>query len=217
MNEPKKTRLNQSSKFNLTNILLLDEFKFTMTIFLSAFAFTRYAMFPDRIHELCLLAILFSTLGDLCMMNHMGIPALTFKGKRLYAGVIFFSIAHIFYRQMFRNALSEPISWGIGETICLLLLIAFLVVINLCKLIKNSIFDMTTGLYTGLIFSNLAAATNCAYHLGDRYVFAFIGVVCFIISDFFLLIRETCKDTPTIRKLVWIFYPLAQILIIGNV
>lgn len=217
MNEPRKNKLNEINKFKLSDILLLGEFKFFMTILLSVFAFTRYATMPDRIHELCLFAMLFSTIGDLCLMNHMGIPTLTFKGKQFYAGVIFFAIAHVFYRQMFRNALLEPIFWGIGETICLLLLLAFLVVPNLCKLKKNSIFNMATGLYTGLIFSNLAAATNCAYQLGGKYIIACIGVICFIISDFFLLLRETYKDTPTIRKLVWIFYPLAQILIIVNV
>ena len=215
MNEPKKTKSNEVSKFS--DILLLGEFKFVMTILLSAFAFTRYALMPDRIHELCFWAMIFSTAGDLCMMNHLGIPSYTFKGKQFYAGVIFFAIAHIFYRQMFKNALPEPISWGIGETTCLLLLLVFLTVINLCKLKKNSVFNMATGLYTGLIFSNLAAATNCAYYLGGKYVVAFMGVLCFIISDFFLLVRETYKNKPIIRKLVWIFYPLAQILIIGNV
>lgn len=210
MNEPRKSKL--------SDVLLLGEFKFIMTIFLSVLAFTRYAMMPDRIHELCLFAMLFSTAGDLCIMNHLGAPSHIFKGKQFYAGVIFFSIAHIFYRQMFRNILPEPISWGIGETMCLLVLLAFLVVINLCKLKKSSkVFNMATGLYTGVIFSNLAAATNCAYHLGDKYIFAFVGVICFIVSDFFLLIRETYKDTPNVRKLVWIFYPLAQILIIVNV
>lgn len=218
MNEPKKIRLNQTSKFNPTDILLLGEFKFAMTIILSAFAFARYAMMPDRIHELCLLAMLFSTMGDLCMMNHTGLPELTFKGKQFYAGMLFFVFAHVFYRQMFRNIITEPISWGFGETVCLLLLLAFLVVINLCKLKKSSnVFNLATGVYTGIIFANLAAAMNCAYYVGGKYVLAFVGVVCFIISDFFLLLRETYKNTTTIRKLVWIFYPLAQILIIGNV
>ena len=218
MNEPKKIRLNQTSKFNPTDILLLGEFKFAMTIILSAFAFTKYAMMPDRIHELCLLAMLLSTIGDLCMMNHMGIPELTFKGKQFYAGITFFTFAHIFYRQMFKKVIQIPISWGLGETVCFLFLLAFLVVMNLCKLTRNSaVFNLATGLYTGFIFANLAAAMNCAYYVGGKYILAFLGVVCFIISDFFLLLRETYKDTATIRKLVWVFYPLAQILIIGNV
>lgn len=210
MNEPKRSKL--------SDVLLLSEFKFMITIFLSVLAFTRYAIMPDCIHKLCLFAMLFSTAGDLCMMNHLGVPSHVFKGKQFYAGMIFFIVSHIIYRQMFRNILPEPIYWGIGETITFLVLIAFLVVINLCKLQKSSsIFNMATGLYSGCIFLNLAAAVNCAYYLGDNYVIACIGVICFIISDFFLLIRETYKDTPKIRKLVWIFYPLAQILIIVNV
>lgn len=218
MNEPRKVRLNEANKVRFSDILLRIEFKFVMTVVLSIFAVTRYLMMPDRIHELCFLAMLLSTMGDLCMMNHMGVPAITFKGKQFYAGMTFFIIAHIFYRQMFRCILPEAISWGIGETVSILFLLAFLVVINLCQLKKDSkIFNVATGLYTGFIFSNLAAALNCAYYLRGSYILAFIGVVCFIISDFFLLIRETYRDTPVVRKLVWIFYPLAQILIIGNV
>ena len=218
MKEPRKVRINEANNFKLSDILLHVEFKFIMTVLLSIFAVTRYLMMPDRIHELCFVAMLLSSMGDLCMMNHMGIPSITFKGKQFYAGMLFFAIAHVCYRQMFRNILPKPIIWGIGETVSVLFLLAFLVVINLCQLKKDSnVFNVATGLYTGFIFSNLAAALNCAYYLRGGYILAFVGVVCFVISDFFLLIRETYKDTPTIRKLVWIFYPLAQILIIGNV
>ena len=218
MNEPKEIRLKPYDKFKPTDILLLGEFKFAVTILLSAFAFARYAMMPDRIHELCLIAMLCSTLGDLCMMNHRGLPALTFKGKQFYAGMLSFAFAHVFYRQMFRSILTEPIAWGLGETVCFLWLLAFLVIMNLCELKKSSaVFNLATGLYTGFIFANLASAINCAYYENGKYIAAFVGVLFFIISDFFLLLRETYKDTTTIRKLIWFFYPLAQILIIGNV
>ena len=217
MKVPKKIELKDSKNPKLSDILLLIEFKFVVTVILSVYAFARYTVIPDPVHELCLLAMLCSTVGDLCMMNYRQIPAFTFKGKQFYAGILAFSLAHIFYRQMFRSVLPKSISWGIGETACFLFLLAILVVINLCNLKKSStVFNLATGLYVGLVFSNLAAAINCVYCVGGKYIFACIGVVCFIISDFFLLIRETYKDTPTIRKLIWIFYPLAQILIIAN-
>lgn len=218
MNVPKKTKLNESNQFKYTDFLLLVEFKFLMTILLSVFAFTRYAMMPDRIHELCLYAMLFSTMGDLCMMNYKGIPAVTFKGKQFYSGMLFFVFAHIFYRQMFKTVLVASVFVAIGEVIGLVFLFAFFVIIDLCNLRKNSpIFNVSTVLYTCVIFSNLAAAINCAYYLNGKYILTLIGVVSFIISDFFLLIRETKQNTAIIRKMIWIFYPLAQILIIANV
>lgn len=210
MNEPKKRKL--------SDIMLRWEFKFTVTILLLMFAFTGYAQTPDRAHTLCFFAMLFSTFGDLLLMDYMGIPQYIFKGKQLYAGGLAFAISHVFYRQMFRSMLIEKTIFGLGEIITIVLIICILIVVYNTKQKKiTNVFFAAIGLYTSFILSNLAAAINCAQMLGGKYVFSLIGVICFIISDILLLIRETKKDTPMIRKLVWVFYPIAQILIIMNV
>ena len=39
----------------------------------------------------------------------------------------------------------------------------------------------------------------------------------FIISDILIMVREMFKDTEIIRKLIWIFYPIGQLMIIFSV
>ena len=210
MNEPKKRKL--------SDVMLRWEFKFTVTIFLLALAFVQYTRSPEIVSTLCLCGMAFSTLGDLLLMDYMRVPSYVFKGKQFYAGAASFAIAHVFYRQMFRTLTPEHSIFALGEIITLILLVMIVVAIYKTKLKKKSKwFFAAVGFYTGIILSNLAAAINCTVALGGRYGLATIGVVCFIISDLFLFIRETMSDTPLVRKLVWVFYPLAQILIIMNV
>ncbi len=210
MKEPRKS--------NITDVMLRWEFKFVVTIFLLLFAFTEYTKTPDAVHSLCLWGMAFSTVGDLMLMDYMGAPSYIFKGKQFYAGAVSFCIAHMIYRQMFRTLDPERSIWGAGEWIALAILLALSVLIFFVRFKRRSLaFWGAAGFYTGQIFMHLAAAINCVIALEGRHILALVGVVCFIISDLFLLIREVKKDTPTVRKLIWVFYPIAQILIISNV
>lgn len=210
--------MNEPKRFKLSDVLLDREFKFVVTICLSMLAFAIFAKTPDRVHELCLMGMFFSTLGDLCLMDRRGVPSCIFNGKQFYAGMIAFVIAHIYYRQMFRTLTPEPNFFDVGDAITLaIMVVMFVIAYNTAFKKKSKFFFAASGFYTGIILSSLAAAINCALALGGRYILAMIGVVCFIISDLFLFIREARNDTPFIRKMVWVFYPIAQILIIVNV
>lgn len=205
-------------KYDITDIMLRVEFKFVVAVFLLLFAFSMYTKNPDFTHELCLLAMFFSFLGDVLLMNYQNIPSFVFKGKHFYAGAASFAIAHIIYSQMFRTLILNKMFWGVGEWFSLILLCGLCVFALVAKLRKRSkLFYGVAIIYACIILMNLASAINCALVLGGRYTWALVGVVSFIISDFFLLIRETKSDTPLIRKLIWVFYPIAQILIIFNV
>lgn len=207
-----------SKKSNFTDVMLRWEFKFTVTIFLLLLAFTEYTKNPDYVHTLCLYGMAFSTLGDLMLMNYMGVPAQIFKGKQFYAGLATFMMSHMLYRKMFVAATPEPPFIGVGEIITAVVMVAmFVVAYNTKFKEKSKFFFAGSCFYAGVILSNLAASINCAVAQGGWYIAAMIGVVSFIISDLFLFIREARNDTPFIRKMVWVFYPLAQILIIMGV
>lgn len=210
--------MNGPEKFKKSDIFLTLEFKLMTTIVLSLLAFTGYAKHPDAVHTLAFVAMLFSSLGDLLLMDYLGIPRYYFKGKHFYAGMAAFAISHMFYRQAFRSALPEKTIWGIGELISFGVLILAVVGIYVFKLKKDSaVFNYATGFYSGIICISLAASINCAIVLGGKYILVMLGVICFIVSDVFILIRETRCDKPIIRKLVWVFYPIAQLLILANV
>ena len=210
MNEPKKRKL--------SDVMLRWEFKFVVTVFLFMLAISQYVKTPNLVSMLCWCGMAFSSLGDLFLMDYMGVPSYWFKGKQFYAGAASFVVAHIFYRQMFRVVIPEPNIFGVGDIITLVLMVLlFVIAYNTELKKKSSLFFAASAFYAGIILSNLAAAINCAIAVGGTYIWAMIGVVCFVISDLFLFIREAKLDTPLVRKLVWVFYPLAQILIIMNV
>lgn len=205
-------------KYDITDIMLRVEFKFVVAAFLLLFAFFMYTKNPDFTHELCLLAMFFSFLGDLLLMDYQNIPSFVFKGKHFYVGAAMFCIAHIIYSQMFRALIVNKMFWGVGEWIALIILVISCILAFFAKLKKRSkLFYCIAIVYASIILMNLASAINCAMALGGKYIWALVGVICFVISDLFLLIRETKSDTPLIRKLIWVFYPIAQILIIFNV
>ena len=203
---------------NWTDVMLRVEFKFVVSLFLLLLAFTRYANAFNLAHELCFGAMMFSFLGDLILMNYKDVPEYFFKGKQFYAGALSFIAAHVIYAKMFCVLMNSKIVWGIGGWISLVLFAVtcvFIFVKNTKK--RSKLFLSCAVIYSAVILMNLTSAINCAINLGGKYILALVGVVFFIVSDFFLLIREIKHDTPTIRKLIWIFYPLAQIFIILNV
>ena len=207
-----------SKKSNFTDVMLTVDFKFTVSIFLMMLAFVEYTKTPDLTHSLCLWGMGFSCLGDLCLMDYAMVPRRVFKGKQFYVGAGFFTIAHIIYRQMFRSLTPDKTIWGIGEWISTAILLVFCVLLLFVRFNRKSPFFMgLAGFYTSTIFMTLAAAITSVAALEGRHIWAMIGVISFIVSDFFLLIREVKKDTPTVRKLIWVFYPIAQILIIMGI
>lgn len=210
--------MNEPKKYNITDIMLRTEFKFVVTVFLLLLAFTEYTKNPNSAHELCLWAVLFCFLGDILLMDYKKVPSYIFKSKHFYAGAASFAIGHIVYSQMFKTLTADKIFWSVGEWISLGIFALLCIFAFVAKLKKRSkLFYGVAIIYTCIILINLASAINCAIARDGKYVGALVGVICFVVSDFVLLIREVKKDTPTIRKLIWVFYPLAQILIILNV
>lgn len=210
--------MNGPKRYNITDIMLRVEFKFIVSVFLLLFTFSAYTKNPDYTHELCFLAMFFSFCGDIFLMDYQNIPSYMFNGEHFYVGAASFAVAHIIYSQMFRVLSFNDFFWSIGEWFALAILMLLFIFALFAKLRKRSkLFYVVAVIYACIILMNLASAINCALVLGGKYIWALMGVISFVISDFFLLIRETKKDTPLIRKLIWVFYPIAQILIIFNV
>ena len=71
--------MEKRAKREALDILLSNNFKSTVTVLLSVIAIVRYIVFPSLPREICMYAILLSTLADLILMNYRGIPKLVFK------------------------------------------------------------------------------------------------------------------------------------------
>lgn len=211
--------MEKRGRLSRLNFLLRTEFKFNFTLIMLMIAFTLFAFKGTKARELCFYAVMASTLGDLALMNYNQIPSQLFKGKHFYIGMISFAIAHIFYHFTFTSIMEQTIltTMNVGSYIVLMFFIFLMPVIAFLPSEKNVIFKYAAFIYAACILFGMLAIFTCMFEFGGKYILSGIGIVLFLISDIFILVREIFKDSELIRKLIWIFYPIGQLLIIFSV
>ena len=211
--------MEKRAKREALDFLLSNNFKSTVTILLSVIAIVRYIVFPSLPRETCMYAILLSTFADLILMNYRGIPKLVFKKANFGVGAFLFGIVQILYHICFLRVMGISALVTLNHAGYVALFIGVLVIPSLLFIMseRNHIYIIGVLIYSICLLFNMMTIFNAAYMLGNRHIFAAIGIVLFMISDIFILIRENMKDSTFIRKLIWIFYPLGQLMIIFGV
>lgn len=203
------------------DFLLTNKFKANFTFCMSLIAIAMFVKYPSREREICMYAILISTIADLVLMDYNNIPGIIFQRKRLYIGMALFCITHFLYIFCFFNILPIDIltTNDIKYSVFLYSIIMLATVIfSLCIASKkSSIFKGAAVIYSMIISAALFCMYMCAEVFGGKYILAAVGITMFLISDMFILIRETVCDTTLVRKLIWIFYPIGQLLIILSI
>ena len=203
------------------DFMLTNEFKSSCSFFLSLIAIACFIINPIKEQKICMYAIFVSTLADLVLMDYHGISSFIVGNKRFYVGMLVFAIAHILYIVCFSTIFFKSNVYLANANFAMIatLTISFVTIFLVLKLSekKKPVFRIAALTYTIIICLDLASIYICADLLNSRYILAAVGITLFLISDVLILIRETTKDTNLIRKLIWIFYPLGQLLIIFNV
>ena len=211
--------MEKRAKREALDFLLSNNFKSTVTMLLSVIAIVRYIVFPSLPRETCMCAILLSTLADLVLMNYRGIPKMVFKKANFGVGAFLFGIVQILYHICFLRVMGISALVTLNHAGYVALFIGVLVIPSLLFIMseRNHIYIIGVLIYSICLLFNMMTIFNAAYMLGNRHIFAAIGIVLFMVSDMFILIRENMKDSTFVRKLIWIFYPLGQIMIILGV
>ena len=62
-----------------------------------------------------------------------------------------------------------------------------------------TIYIIGVIIYSVCILLSMMTIFNCSYMFGNKYIFAAIGIVFFMISDIFILIRDCVKDSTFVR------------------
>ncbi|MBR4110563.1 MAG: hypothetical protein IKK43_02595 [Clostridia bacterium] len=208
------------------DFLLGNKFKSNATFFMSMIAIALFVAYPTRSRELCMYAILISTLADLVLMDYNNLPGIVLGEKRFYTGMALFGITHVIYMVCFSNMMvqSGPFVYTPKVNIAFWIFsIIFVFSLTFSALMlsiaykKKIYFCIATIIYVMLICFSLGSMYLCAAVLGGKCYLAAIGITFFWISDVLILIRETKKDTSLIRKLIWVFYPIGQMLIVFSI
>ena len=190
-----------------------------LTLAISLYSIILAVFFPSISRTLIAIAMLISSLGDIVLMDFKPIVRyLPFKG--FVAGAIVFMISHLFYIAAFGYSIyiNEYTYFNIGVIIAILLFVAVVISMTLISLIRHSqgIKLLLPGiLYVAIICAN--CSNICSYYFSHRgiAICSMVGIISFLISDYFIVLRSVCGiKSKVLQKLIWIFYPIGQILLI---
>lgn len=165
---------------------------------------------------ICVIAMFFSFFGDL-FLNYF--PIHRRPNWMFYCGAISFMVAHLAYATAYYRLIVEGnkvyLNPGANLAIISIVMLIFMTVLTAVqnKVKINFLTIFIFSLYTIVIGINFV---TIASHSWNFLSLSFIGAVSFLISDFIIGIETVFKvKSRVLRKLVWIFYPLGQILIIA--
>lgn len=196
--------------------LINNKTKILISISLVVLALGLCIAFPNEFdRRICLIAMLFSFIGDVCL-NCM--PLNKRPHKLLYTGAFFFMIAHLVYASAYtfliHNAGKEFITPGayIAYAIMAIIFLVSIVCIYITRTTTKFPMIIVFLLYLTIVSMNFITICSYSYSFG---ALSFIGAASFLISDYIIGIETIFKiKSDTLRKLVWIFYPIGQILIL---
>ena len=196
--------------------LISNKTKIIISALLVLLAFIIYCIHPYRLDtQICLLAMIFSFLGDVAL-NSM--PLHKRPHWLLYIGAAFFMVAHLQYAVAYYWLIfkSNSVFFNLGANIAITFMILLFIVSAIFTIFSKSRTKPMTifvfCLYTLIIGINFVTIYSYSWSFNSA---AFIGALSFLISDFIIGIETIFKiKSEALRKLVWIFYPIGQILII---
>ena len=196
--------------------LISNKTKLLISITLLLFAFAIFYINPNEIDKrFCLIAMLFSFFGDVALNC---VPIQKRHRLLLYIGAVFFMIAHLLYANAFywlisinNNPFFNPGTVFAAFFIILLFSCTiFFTIYSKSKPKAMTIFIFI--LYTIVIGINFVTIYSYSWSFTS---ITFIGALSFLISDFIIGIETIFKvKSEVLRKLVWIFYPIGQFLIL---
>lgn len=196
--------------------LINNKTKILISTALVVLAFCLCLVNPTALDKkICLIAMLFSFIGDI-LLNCMPIDKR--PHKLLYAGAFFFMIAHLVYASAFYLLiydLGKPFVTP-GAYIAYAIMAILFIVSIICIYARRSTTKFTMIfvflLYLSIVSINFITIYSYSF---SALSLAFIGATSFLISDYIIGIETIFKiKSDTLRKLVWIFYPIGQIMIL---
>ncbi|MCQ2427748.1 MAG: lysoplasmalogenase [Clostridia bacterium] len=197
------------------------QFHLFLSLSLVAFSLLLALVFQTCDRWIAAAAMLFSSFGDLSLMNLHG----WFTKHRLHSfvcGGILFMISHLLYAAAFSALLrrNDVLPSVIGIATAILVGIAACLAL-LCMGAKKQSLTLTKAslllLYAALLLFDMTAVFAVSFSLAGRgsvwRLFSAAGILFFAVSDFFIGMDKVA-DSPSLTRFIWIFYPIGQFLLL---
>ena len=165
--------------------------------------------------QICLFAMFFSSIGDIALNCK---PLEKRSHSLFYIGAFFFMIAHLIYASAYYLLIKEAslllANPGMYIAMSIMILIFIISVLCIRKSKKSMKLSMTLVFLMYMIMISINFITIYSYSWNFKAI-SFIGATSFLISDYIIGIETVFKiKSNLLRKMVWIFYPIGQIIII---
>lgn len=194
--------------------VIKNKTKILISFSLLVLALTLSILHPQAIdYKLCFYAMIFSFLGDISLN---ALPIEKRSHTLLYTGAFFFMISHLIYAQAYIS-LNLPFAFfnfGFYFAFGLMLILISISLISIKKSRKtvSSSTLLVFSIYALMISINFISIYSYSWNFK---ALSFIGATSFLISDYIIGIETILKiKNDVLRKLVWIFYPIGQIMIL---
>jgi uncharacterized membrane protein YhhN len=194
--------------------LISNRTKLMISASLVGCAFILYFVRPGLDSTLCLIAMIFAFIGDISLN---GMPLEKRPKKLMYIGAGFFMVAHLVYASAFNTLLTTSVFFNPGAIAGIVFIALMCITLIVCtrkaKEKLSSTMFIVFGIYCLIIGINFVTIASYSYTYKS---IAVIGALSFLISDFIIGMETLFKiKNPILRKLVWIFYPLGQFIILS--
>ena len=192
---------------------------FVLSMLLSLFALVMARIFPTGDRMLCLAAMVFSTMGDIVLMNFKKIGD-RMPVRYFYVGAALFMLAHFLYFCALLNVIlgSGVPYFNPGFFAAAALVLTTGITVGAAAFKKGSAdkkMYLLAIVYMTVIGANCETIFSFAYSAGGTAWIAAVGALSFFISDLLIGIHRLLGITsPRLQSAVWWFYPVGQILIL---
>lgn len=194
--------------------LISNKVKLEISTCLLILALTLCIVHPGIDSKICFIAMLFSSIGDIAL-NSM--PLEKRPNWLMYTGAGFFMAAHLVYANAYYLLIKDSYEFFnlgaiIGIVFIGILFIGAIICVSISKEHLCTLMILIFGIYILIIGFNFV--TICSYSWSAKAL-SFLGALSFLISDF-IIGTETvfAIKSDILRKLVWIFYPIGQFMIL---
>lgn len=196
--------------------------RLVLTTLISIYACALAIYSPTLPRLLAAVAMILSSLGDIILMDFKPITrSLPFRG--FIPGALVFTGSHIFYILAFGYNIYDAgyayLNVGVlAAFICYVAMILATLLIVLTRNVEIKSMFFLSMIYLLVISGNCATVYSFAYSARGLAIVSAVGVLSFLISDYFIVMDKVCDITSErLRGLIWWFYPIGQILLLLGV
>ncbi len=199
-----------------------QKLKTSITFSLSLLSLVLLFVFPSLARALCLAAMLFSSLGDLLLMNFTPLTK-HIRGNLFLIGASSFGVAHVFYIATYAlKAFNASASLNTGTFFAVIIAVTTMLILFSISNVKKSVEVkmLIFGLaYIAVLSVNMLFVFSYAVQVKGFAFFTALGAFSFFFSDSVIAFNTVLKVKVGLLQelLIWIPYVIGQLLLIIGV